>query len=68
VALLITIMNVGAPMITGLKLGLLPRTIAPMLGNAIGVAGLLGLYSAACMINARVFGRPLFPFPGPIIK
>ncbi|MGD9506495.1 MAG: hypothetical protein AB7W37_16425 [Syntrophobacteraceae bacterium] len=68
VALLITIMNLGAPLITGLKLGLLPRTIAPMLGDAIGVAGLLGLYSAACMINARVFGRPLFPFPGPVLK
>jgi succinate-acetate transporter protein len=68
VALLITIMNIGAPLITGLKLGVLPKTLAPFLGDAIGVAGLLGLYSAACVINNTVYGKAILPFPGPIIR
>jgi len=68
VALLISIMNFDAFLITGLKLGLLAKSYAPIAGNVIGLAGLLGLYSAAAIINNTVYGRAILPFPGPIIK
>lgn len=69
VAVLVTIMNTGAPIVAGIKLGLLDRAIfAPIAGNMIGFVALLGFYSGACIINNTIYGRQILPFPGPIIK
>lgn len=67
--LLIIIMDCSLPIITGLNLGLLnPAVWAPVAGNMAGISGLLGLYSAAAVTNNMTFGRPILPFPGPIIQ
>lgn len=69
VAVLITIMNSMAPVIAGMKLGLLDRAVyAPIAGNCIGIVALLGFYSGAAIINNTVFGRQILPFPGPVLK
>jgi len=69
VAVLVTIMNTGAPIVAGMKLGLLDRSFfAPIAGNMIGIVALLGFYSGACIINNTIYGRQILPFPGPIMK
>lgn len=69
VAVLVTIMNTGAPFVAGMKLGLLDRAVfAPITGNMIGIVALLGFYSGAAIVNNTIYGRQILPFPGPIIK
>lgn len=69
VVVLVTIMNTGAPIVAGMKLGLLDRAVfAPIAGNMIGLVALLGFYSGAAIVNNTVYGRQILPFPGPIMK
>ncbi|HEX3031681.1 MAG TPA: hypothetical protein VHS59_05490 [Bacillota bacterium] len=69
VFILICIMNLCLPIITGMNLGLLnPKVFGPIAGNLAGLSGLFGAYSAAAAMNNTVFGRQIFPFPGPVIK
>jgi uncharacterized protein len=69
VFLVIVPMNLSLPIITGMNLGLLDHhTYAPIAGNMAGIAGLLAIYSAAAVQINTVFGKPVFPFPGPILK
>jgi succinate-acetate transporter protein len=67
--ILILVMDLSLPFITGINLGLLEAAkYGPIAGNMAGIAGLLGCYSAAAAMNNAVFGRQILPFPGPIIK
>lgn len=69
VFLLICVMNLSLPLITGINLGLLdPKVYGPIAGNMAGISGLFGAYSSAAVMNNTAFGRQIFPFPGPIIK
>lgn len=65
----ISLMNLSLPFIVGLNLGLLaPATYAPIAGNLAGLTGLFMAYTAAAAFNNGIFGRQVFPLPGPIIK
>ncbi|SEM51041.1 hypothetical protein SAMN04489760_11913 [Syntrophus gentianae] len=69
VFILICFMNFSLPLITGIFLGILdPKVYGPIAGNMAGIAGLFAIYSAAAVMNNTVFGKQIFPFPGPIIK
>jgi len=69
VFILICLLNFSLPLITGIFLGILdPKVYGPIAGNMAGIAGLFALYSAAAVMNNTVFGKQIFPFPGPIIK
>jgi len=66
---LIVPMNLAVPMIAGIFLGLLdPKVFGPIAGNLAGIAGLFAIYSAAAIQTNTVFGKQVFPFPGPILK
>jgi hypothetical protein len=65
----ITVLNCSLPIITGINLGILDAQVwAPVAGNMAGIAGLFACYSAAAGMNNTVFGREIFPFPGPLVK
>lgn len=67
--LLILVLNLSLPVITGLNLGILDGAKwAPVAGNMAGIAALLGCYCAAANMNNVAFGKQILPFPGPIIK
>lgn len=69
VFLLICVMNLSLPLITGINLGLLdPKVYGPIAGNMAGISGLFGAYSTAAVMNNLAFGRQIFPFPGPVIR
>jgi len=62
-------MCLALPFITGIYLGYLAHyTYAPIAGNLAGLCGLLAIYATVAMQTNMVFGRQVFPFPGPIIK
>ena len=66
---LIFVLNLSLPLITGINLGLLDHhKYGPIAGNMAGLSGLLAIYSAAAIQVNTVFGKTVFPFPGPIIK
>lgn len=65
----ISLMNLSVPLIIGINLGLLPAAqYAPIAGNLAGLTGVLMAYSAAAAFNNAIFGKAIFPLPGPIIK
>jgi hypothetical protein len=65
----ISLMNLSLPFIVGINLGVLnPAVYAPIAGNLAGLTGVLMAYSAAAAFNNAIFGKAIFPFPGPIIK
>ncbi|ADI01366.1 acetate uptake transporter family protein [Syntrophothermus lipocalidus] len=64
----IVFMDVACPMLTLMKLGILAPTVAPIIGWLMLIAGLLGLWLGACIVVNGVFGREVYPCPGPILK
>ncbi|MDK2887466.1 MAG: uncharacterized protein PWP72_344 [Thermoanaerobacter sp.] len=49
-------------------MGVISRTLLPLAGNLLLLAGIFGLYTAMAVILNTAYGRAVVPFPGPIIK
>jgi len=60
--------DIAAPVISFMDLGLIPKTSGAIAGWALLIAGSIAIYLCSAMVVNGVFGRKLYPLPGPIIK
>lgn len=66
--LLVLALDVAVPIVALQDLQVIGHDYAHIAGSFLGLAGLLGIYMASCIILNTEFGRQVLPVPGPIIK
>ncbi len=67
-AILVILLDVVLWMIVLLDLGIIAASLKPFVGYMLIVSGWIGIYIVAAIVNNTVFGRPVLPFPGPLVK
>jgi len=66
--LAVVCVDVAVVIIAGMDLGILARSLSPIAGGFLGIAGLLALWISSAIVLASAYGRPILPNPGPIVK
>lgn len=67
-AMIVLLIDVALWLIVGLDMGLLGSGLKPFVGYLLFVAGFLGIYMVAVVVNNHTYGRVIFPTFGTFIK
>jgi len=66
--IIVILVDIATLVVSFMDLGIITATNAPIAGWSLLIAGIFALYLCAAMVVNGVYGRKVYPLPGPIIK
>jgi len=66
--LIVILVDIATLVVAFMDLGIIAATNAPIAGWCLLFTGIIGLYLCSAMVVNGVYGRKVYPLPGPIIK